>query len=296
MRRAALSLAVLVVGACAGVAAAAGGASEPEDGPTATLRVVTPPLRTLTVPVYFTPPLAVTIAQTGGFAGPITYHLNCTPVGGSLPNPLRACRAIYQDPSMLRSIPAGGPISCPFGLSDLHITGVYADKPVDATFVACTSGQLETAGRWAALVPTNEQRLTVHVDRGIGLFRVGQSAASVRAALAPGQRACAICSRVYPVGYSSAVVGNHSFKPALIVVYAHGTLQVIASTIPDTTVRGVGVDNSYQAIRRRLPTWRVQTCPNNVRRLIHGAGPATVLTFGRYYNVISVQRAPPACT
>jgi len=245
--------------------------------------------------------LAIAIAEGDVVAGPVSYTLTCAPAGGSLPHPARACAAIARHPSMLVPQPQGLLEPCAFGADvTFAVTGRSAGAGVDSMLQACASGQSAVVALWEGVVPSGAARLTTHVDRGVGLFALGETRAEVRLALGRGRTAhgrcsSSICTRVYPTGLETALTDNHTFTVSLIVGYRRGRIAWITTDNPQATIDGVEIDAGYRALRRRLADWRATACPGGVRLLGHGARPSTEIEFKPYYALVTVQDTALAC-
>jgi hypothetical protein len=89
------------------------------------------------------------------YVGRSVFHLDCTPAGGDLPDPARACAALAHSPQLIsepKPFVCGGGT---FSWWDVTISGRLNDKPIRRTFSTCWTPQMATLGRfgmsWAVL-------------------------------------------------------------------------------------------------------------------------------------------------
>ena len=90
---------------------------------------------------------SLTMLALNGEVGRAVFHLRCTPAGGDLPNPAKACAAIQQQQEL---ITAPRPFICAgadFSWWDITISGRLDGAPVWQHFSTCWTTQMETLGR-----------------------------------------------------------------------------------------------------------------------------------------------------
>jgi hypothetical protein len=118
----------------------------------------------------------------GGF-GPERYSLRCDPASGTLPHAGAACAAIAKEPELVLAGP-GRNHSCPAGLPGVTVRGDYLGRHVEVGFSACASRPGDLVERWSSLLPAALQRQErVRLDRGFGLFRLGERRSALQGLL-----------------------------------------------------------------------------------------------------------------
>ncbi|MFE2436583.1 SSI family serine proteinase inhibitor [Streptomyces sp. NPDC059409] len=98
--------------------------------------------------------LTITVRDAGpGFDG--TYELSCHPAGGDHPDPDGACAVVEGDTRWGRDtfapVPEGSVCTMQYGgPATAHVTGVWAGRPVDATYDRRDGCEIS---RWDRMVP-----------------------------------------------------------------------------------------------------------------------------------------------
>ena len=79
--------------------------------------------------------------------GRAVFHLNCTPAGGDVPAPARACAALRKEPQLASGpkpwVCAGGT----FSWWDVTITGQLNGNDIHRSFSTCWTPQMATIGK-----------------------------------------------------------------------------------------------------------------------------------------------------
>ena len=82
-----------------------------------------------------------------------SWDLECSPPGGSLPDPAAACTALSGETDPFRGPPADAACTEIYGgPARLHVTGTLAGQPVDATFTRADGCQIERYDSVTALL------------------------------------------------------------------------------------------------------------------------------------------------
>ena len=235
-------------------------------------------------------PGKVRVVEFGGILGSFGFQLRCDPPGGTVPNPSRICAAIRANPALLYSFP-GPDHSCPFGVAAVSIVGSWNHKPLHSTFSECTGGQEQDAIDWAMLLPSQSTKGTVHVDRGVGLVRLGESEDQVVGLLrgaSPAPTPCQSCTRTFSSG-------TGPWQPAdWTVTFSHARVSQVASNAK-LTVDGVIASRGFTSLRHALRRWRTSTC-GHTRELIHSSATGTtMIVYTTQFERLIVTTRRPSC-
>lgn len=240
-------------------------------------------------------PGSLRVVESGGMLGPIGFSLRCHPAGGTVPHAAGICAAIRRNPALLYSF-RGPDHSCPFDFR-VSLDGSWAGRPLHSSFSICTGGQEELAGKWGALLPSQAAQSTVHVDRGIGLVRLGQDESSVLNLLrgaAAGPRWCEDCTRVFEAGFSIGY-GSRGVEPAgMTVRFVAGHVAALDSNLT-LTIDGNYAQRGFTSLARALRGWRVVRC-GHTRELVHSSrGGSTAVVYGASYERVVVSGVAVSC-
>jgi hypothetical protein len=241
-------------------------------------------------------PGKVRIVESGGELGPLGFELSCDPAGGTLPDPARVCAAIRADPTLLYSFP-GPDHPCPALSPDVSLHGVWDHKPLRSSFSECTGGQEADAIKWGSLLPSQRAVASVHVDRAIGLVRLGEGEAQVLDLLRGTQAApapCRACTRTFPADGSVGYGQGPLQTLAWIVTFAGSRVSAIDSDGP-LTVDGLGSTESLAMLGSALHGWSARTCGATEELVHRSAAGATILRDSNGYRNVVVARRLPAC-
>jgi hypothetical protein len=238
----------------------------------------------------------IRIVDAVDMLGSVGYDLRCDPAGGTIPDPARICAAIAGKPALLYSFP-GPDHSCPFA-SSVSLDGRWNGKPLHSTFSVCTGGQEALAGSWAQLLPDETAVATVHIDRGIGLVRLGESEAIVVDLLRgqhPAPTPCGRCTRSFDENFSIGYGARGSERAGWTVGFAGSQVTRIETDI-DVKMRGGYMTFDFARFRQRLPGWHVRTCGSD-RALVHSSstGQTLVLFKGSTFQRIVITAARSGC-
>ncbi|MGZ4234281.1 MAG: hypothetical protein ACXVVQ_23030, partial [Solirubrobacteraceae bacterium] len=217
----------------------------------------------------------VRVVELGTMLGAFGYVLRCAPSGGTVLDPARACAAILADPRLLYGV-AGPDHSCPAGAPTVTLRGSWNGKPLRSSFSECDGGQEEQAAQWATLLPSADELSTVHVDRGIGLVRLGEREAPV-IELPRGQQhappPCSACTRTFRAGFSIGYGARGSEPAGWTVKFSRGAVSRIASDF-GLTVDGAYAPRGFASLRRALHGFSVRRCGAQ-RQLLHRSALGT---------------------
>lgn len=239
----------------------------------------------------------IRIVEGADMLGSFGYELRCDPAGGTVPDPARMCAAIARKPALLYSFPGPGH-SCPFGNSYVSLAGEWNGKPLHSRFSVCTGGQEELAISWAKLLPGTTAVGTVHIDRGIGLVRLGEPESAVvdllrglHAAPAP----CSKCTRSFDEDFSIGYGARGAERGRWTISFAASRVARIETDV-DVKMRGGYMSFGFARFRQRLPGWHVSTCGSG-RALVHSSstGRTLVLFHGSTFQRIVVTAARTGC-
>jgi Subtilisin inhibitor-like len=238
--------------------------------------------------------LRILASQT--LVGSLAFTLSCSPPGGTLPNPARACAAIHANHGLLYSFP-GRDHSCPFGAPDVSVRGTWGARRVHASFSVCTGGQEQLAADWARLLPSTQAELSVAVDRGIGLVSLGDGEQGVLQLLrGTGRRrtACGTCTVVFGTGASVGYGGGRSVPLAWTIAFTDGRVSSISANF-QLTIGRLQATAGFASLRRHLHGWTVQRC-GPTRMLVHAsAGASTAVVYGSAFERVIVADGPAVC-
>lgn len=239
----------------------------------------------------------IRIVQGAGMIGSFGYRLRCDPAGGTVPDPARICAAIAHQPALLYSFP-GPDHSCPFGGANISLDGRWNGKPLHSTFSVCIAGQEDLAGAWSALLPDLHVLGTVHIDRGIGLLRLGESESAVVELLRgrhPAPPPCQRCTRRFDEGFSTGYGARGSERAGWTIGFA-GSRVIRIETDLNVMLHGGYMTFDFARFRQRLPGWHVRTCGSD-KALVHNSatGQTLVLFHGSAFHRIVLTAAHSGC-
>jgi hypothetical protein len=227
-------------------------------------------------------------------AGQFGFQLSCDPAGGTVPDPARICAAIRANPALLYSFP-GPDHSCPAGVPGISLAGTWGRKPLHSSFSVCTGGQEQLAGDWASLLPSEKTENAIHIDRGIGLVRIGETDQAVIALLhgtAAAPASCTACTLTFGAGYD-----NGAGQPAGWTITIAGDRVVqIENNTTGLQVGRAFVVRGFNGLHRSLRRWSARTCGSD-RELVHtSSADSTIIVYGVSFKRVIVTTGKPRCS
>jgi hypothetical protein len=151
------------------------------------------------------------------------------------------------------------------------------ERQVAALDVLCVHRRTGTAAEhWAQVLPSVASLITVHVDRGIGLVRLGEPEAAVTDLLrgsGPQPRPCADCTRTFPAGFSIGYGGASPQPLGWTITFLGGAVSRISTNL-DVTVDGADVTRRLTSFQALLHGWTAQRSSHS-RQLVHSSAHVT---------------------
>jgi hypothetical protein len=189
----------------------------------------------------------------GGF-GTESYSLRCDPTSGTLPHAGAACAAIAKGPELVLAGP-GRDHSCPEGLSSVRVRGNYLGRHVDVGFSPCVSRPGNLLERWLSLLPAALRRQEhVRLDRGFGLFKLGERRSTVLGLLLRPQEQLAGMSVYRPEAVED--ISRGSIPKVFGVRYNHaGRVVSLLSDWSGLTIHGVSLSTQTSLDQSELSRW-----------------------------------------
>lgn len=242
-------------------------------------------------------PGSVRVVDLDTLQGSFGFELSCDPAGGTVPDPARICAAIRANPAMLYSFP-GPDHSCIAASPTVSIDGTWNHKRLRSMFSECTGGQEQQAGDWVALLPSQSTESTVHVDRGIGLVKLGESEHAVVDLLRganPPPPPCQTCTQTFSAGFSIGYGSGPAEPAAWRITFSRQQVVAIDSNVPGLTIDGADVSRGFTSLQKKLHGWSSRTC-SHTRELIHSSpARATIVVYRTDFKRLVVTTGPASC-